>query len=143
MMKYVGFDGGHSIYELGLDSDLVLFFDCLRAYGEQAHPEQGWSLLKDRLYRRYLRLEELDKALTLMEQAQQIFAQHTGTAPPASSKTRVFGKGVPASAAFLASTKAVPMFGWPANGISRDGVNMRTQAVCDEPLGGKTNVVSL
>ncbi|MGD7458487.1 hypothetical protein [Ralstonia pseudosolanacearum] len=76
MMKYVGFDGGHSIYELGLDSDLVLFFDCLRAYGEQAHPEQGWSLLTDRLYRRYLRLEELDKALTLMEKAQQIFAQH-------------------------------------------------------------------
>ena len=76
MMKYVGFDGGHSIYELGLDSDLVLFFDCLRAYGEQAHPEQGWSLLTDRLYRRYLRLEELDKALTLMEKAHQIFAQH-------------------------------------------------------------------
>jgi hypothetical protein len=54
---------------------MVLFFDCLSDYAEQGHPEQDWSLLTDRLYRRYLRREELDKASALMEQARQIFAQ--------------------------------------------------------------------
>ncbi|MGN5479978.1 hypothetical protein ACTMU2_33565 [Cupriavidus basilensis] len=54
---------------------MVLFFECLRIYAEQEHPDQDWSLLTDRLYRRYLRLEELDKASSLMEKARQIFAQ--------------------------------------------------------------------
>ncbi len=54
---------------------MVLFFECLKTYAEQGHPEQDWSLLTDRLYRRYLRQEELDEALLLMEQAHQIFAE--------------------------------------------------------------------
>ncbi|WP_343675900.1 hypothetical protein [Paraburkholderia heleia] len=53
---------------------MMLFFDCLKTYAEQDHPEQDWSLLTDRLYRRYLRREEIDKASTLMEQVRQIFA---------------------------------------------------------------------
>ncbi|WP_175655216.1 hypothetical protein [Burkholderia ambifaria] len=75
-MRHIGFDGGHSIYELGPSSDVILFFECLKTYAEQAHPDQDWSLLTDRLYRRYLRREELDKAAALMEQARQIFMQH-------------------------------------------------------------------
>jgi hypothetical protein len=54
----------------------VLFCDCLRAYVEQEHPSRDWSLLTDRLYRCYLRREELDDASALMEQARQIFAGH-------------------------------------------------------------------
>lgn len=73
-MRKIGFHGGHTIYELGPAPDMMLFFDCLKTYAEQDHPEQDWSLLTDRLYRRYLRREELDKASTLMEQVRQIFA---------------------------------------------------------------------
>ncbi|WP_324251753.1 hypothetical protein [Paraburkholderia gardini] len=53
---------------------MVLFFDCLRTYAEQAYPEQDWGLLTDRLYRRYLRLDELEAASALMEQVRQLFA---------------------------------------------------------------------
>lgn len=74
-MRKIGFHGGHSIYELGPASDMVLFFACLRDYAEQDHPEQDWSLLTDRLYRRYLRQEELEPALALMVQAREIFAE--------------------------------------------------------------------
>lgn len=73
-MRKIGFHGGHTIYELGPAPDMMLFFDCLKTYAEQDHPEQDWSLLTDRLYRRYLRREEIDKASTLMEQVRQIFA---------------------------------------------------------------------
>jgi hypothetical protein len=38
------------------------------------HSEQDWSLLSDRLYKRYLRLNELDAALILMEEVRKIFA---------------------------------------------------------------------
>ena len=74
-MRRIGFSGGSSICELGPAPDVKLFFACLKAYAEQAHPEEDWSLLTDRLYRRYLRLEDLDKASALMEQARQIFAE--------------------------------------------------------------------
>jgi hypothetical protein len=37
----------------------------------------------------------------------------------------------------------VPTLGWPANGISRVRVKMRTRAVCAGSSGGRTNVVSL
>ncbi|WP_459625350.1 hypothetical protein [Burkholderia sp. 3C] len=54
---------------------MMLFFGCLKTYAEQAHPERDWRLLTDRLYRRYLRLDELEDALLLMEQARRIFAE--------------------------------------------------------------------
>ncbi|WP_082079831.1 hypothetical protein [Cupriavidus basilensis] len=74
-MRKIGFHGGHSIYELGPAPDVALFFGCLKTYAENDHQEQDWSLLTDRLYRRYLRREELDETLALMEQVRQIFAQ--------------------------------------------------------------------
>ncbi|MBR7963041.1 hypothetical protein [Burkholderia latens] len=74
-MRRIGFSGGSSICELGPVPDVALFFECLKVYAEQKHPEQNWSLLTDRLYRRYLRLEELDQASALMEKAKQLFAQ--------------------------------------------------------------------
>src|SRR5439155_5536670 len=42
----------------------------------------------------------------------------------------------------LASTQAVPIVGWPANGISECGVKMRTRAAWAGFSGGSTNVVS-
>ena len=79
-MKNVGFHGGSSICELGPSADVVLFFDCLNAYAAKPHPEKNWSLLTDRLYRRYLKQDELDEASALMKNAKDIF----GSVPSAS-----------------------------------------------------------
>lgn len=62
-MKRVGFQGGSSIFELGVASDMVCFFSVLREKVEFSECE---LLLLDRLYRRYLRLEELGEAAMLM-----------------------------------------------------------------------------
>ena len=42
----------------------------------------------------------------------------------------------------VASTHAVPMVGWPANGTSRAGVKIRTRAAQSGRVGGSRNVVS-
>ena len=72
-MRVIGFTGGGSLCELGSAIDVQLFFDCLGTYVARKHPEQDWSLLTDRLYQRYLRLEDLDSASALMAQVKQIF----------------------------------------------------------------------
>lgn len=73
-MRLIGLDGGHTTYELGPVSDVVLFFSCLDLLAKRARPERDWSLLTDRLYRRYLRLDELTQAGELMELAREVFA---------------------------------------------------------------------
>ena len=64
------------------------------------------------------------------------------TSPAFSSKIIVSVSARPCVAFSLASTKAVPIFGWPANGNSARGVKMRTCAVWAGSCGGSTNVVS-
>ncbi len=73
-MRLFGFHGGSSIRELGSVSDMVLFFECINFYAAKKYPETDWSLLTDRLYRRYLRLEELDEAVKLMSKVKEIFS---------------------------------------------------------------------
>ncbi|MFY1843181.1 hypothetical protein ACOTEK_16695 [Achromobacter xylosoxidans] len=73
-MRKIGFDGGHTVYELGPVSDVVLFFECLSSFVVSQYPDQDWSLLTDRLYRRYLRREELERSFALMERARSIFS---------------------------------------------------------------------
>lgn len=74
-MKNVGFHGGSSICELGPSADVALFFECLDAYAAKHHPEKNWSLLTDRLYRRYLKQDELDEASTMMSSAKEVFGR--------------------------------------------------------------------
>jgi hypothetical protein len=73
-MRTIGFFAGHSAFELGSTSDMILFFNCLNAF--VMHKQQGrdWSLLSDRLYRRYIPQQNADEALELMQRAQQVFA---------------------------------------------------------------------
>jgi hypothetical protein len=78
-MKIVGLIGGSSLCELGPTTDIQLFFDCLDTHVVQKTPERDWSLLTDRLYRRYLRLEELDTASMLMFEVNQVFASLPST----------------------------------------------------------------
>ena len=71
----IGFTGGARIVELGTDSDMRLFFDCILYYVPPKYPDQNWSLITDRLYRRYLKLEELDTAVALMKLVEKEFKQ--------------------------------------------------------------------
>lgn len=60
--------------ELGSVTDVRFFFDCLNVYVVSKHSQQNWSLISDRLYKRYSRLHGLDAALTLMEQVKEEFS---------------------------------------------------------------------
>src|SRR5437868_11039132 len=66
-MSCVGFHGGSSICELGEAGDVILFFRFIEKYAVQRHSDLDWSILTDRLYRRYLRAEDLDFACRLMK----------------------------------------------------------------------------
>ncbi|WP_282876579.1 hypothetical protein [Pseudomonas peli] len=78
-MRKIGFDGGHTVYELGPVSDVVLFFECLNSFVVNQDQDQDWSLLTDRLYRRYLRRDELERSSALMERARGIFSTMPST----------------------------------------------------------------
>ncbi|OCG43897.1 hypothetical protein A9G28_03560 [Gilliamella sp. Fer1-1] len=75
MSEDTGFCGGSSIFALGTDSDMKLFFDCISYYLLPKYPKEDWSILTDRLYRRYLKLEELDTAESLMKLVEEEFKQ--------------------------------------------------------------------
>ncbi|CBJ49652.1 hypothethical protein [Ralstonia solanacearum PSI07] len=74
-MGIIGFLGGSSLVELGPVSDVVLFFDCVRAFTAWKYPDRDWSLLTDRLYQRYIRLEDLDVACSLMKEVEKLFSE--------------------------------------------------------------------
>ena len=71
-MKIIGLDGGHTVYELGPVSDVQLFFDCIQECVAPRSPDGDWTLLTDRLYRRYLRQAELESASVLMDRARTV-----------------------------------------------------------------------
>ncbi|WP_226980529.1 hypothetical protein [Xanthomonas sp. LMG 12459] len=62
----IGINGGHTTYDLGTPSDVVLFFDCINAFVVRKYHGKEWGLLTDRLYRRYLRLDDLERCSELM-----------------------------------------------------------------------------
>lgn len=66
-MKRVGFQGGSSIFELGIASDMVCFFSVIR---EKVELSGSDLLILDRLFRRYLRLEDLMEATIFMLRSQ-------------------------------------------------------------------------
>lgn len=85
--KIIGFTGGGSICELGPAADVQLFFDCLSTYVVKKDQERDWSVLTDRLYRRYLRASELDAACALMQRAHEVFAELPNFAPQLRGRT--------------------------------------------------------
>jgi hypothetical protein len=74
-MRTIGITGGVSISELGPIADVRAFFDCIEEFAVKTTPKEDWSVLTDRLYRRYLRRDEVNLAKERMAQAQAIFAK--------------------------------------------------------------------
>lgn len=73
-MRNIGFSGGGFTGQVGTVNDAILFFDCVNYFGLRARPDMDWSLLTDRLYRRYIPLEDTQKSQALMDELQRIFA---------------------------------------------------------------------
>lgn len=69
----IGFHGGNSIWELGSWQDMVVFFACLDRLAGPSLSETGRLVLFDRLFKRYLRPEDLDEAVSAMTIARQHF----------------------------------------------------------------------
>ncbi len=57
-MSNVGFHGGSSIFDMGGSKAMTAFFDVIRAQLSLSH-EPSTTLLTDRLYRRYVRREDV------------------------------------------------------------------------------------
>jgi len=53
----------------------VFFFECLDYFVVNRYSEWDWSLLTDRLYRRYLRIDELEPVGELMREVKKIFSK--------------------------------------------------------------------
>lgn len=73
-MRKIGFLGGSSLCELGPISDVDLFFYCIREFAIPKFPERNWNIIIDRLYRRYLRLDELSAAMMMMDNVREVFS---------------------------------------------------------------------
>lgn len=73
-MHTIGLTGGSSLCELGTVADVSMFFECIRIFVLPAYPSHDWTLVTERLYKRYLDLHELDQASMLLCQAKEIFS---------------------------------------------------------------------
>jgi hypothetical protein len=72
-VKEIGFSGGNSTWGIGTAVEVQAFFDCLQAHVVSRYPLQEWHLLTDRLYKRYLRTDEVERTVELMRLVQQVF----------------------------------------------------------------------
>lgn len=62
-MKLVGFQGGSSVFELGVTTDMYCFFSLIK---ERIGLDEREKFLVDRLFRKYLRFDGLDNATALI-----------------------------------------------------------------------------
>ena len=74
-MKTVGLAGGSSLCELGPAADVELFFECIHSFAVPKWTVSEANLLTDRLYRRYLRENEVEPASLLMRDLRLIFSR--------------------------------------------------------------------
>jgi len=73
MNKMVGLYGGHSIYPLGPANDVAAFFKSIDRFVPEALSPGKFDLITDRLFRRYLKQSELDRASQLMDSIKDAF----------------------------------------------------------------------
>ncbi len=64
-VRHVGLAAGQRLMQLGTVPDVHLFFSCI-PHAAVNHQDKSWEVIFDRLYRRYLRPEDLDPAASLM-----------------------------------------------------------------------------
>ncbi|KQG95747.1 hypothetical protein APC57_06270 [Acinetobacter baumannii] len=63
----VGFSGGYDMYVSGTSSEIQKFFDAIKNLALATPNDMDWSLVLDRLYKRYVRIEDIDRTKQIME----------------------------------------------------------------------------
>ncbi len=72
MNDNIGFMAGADVYRLGLEADVALFFDAINLLVIPKCPGRRWSVITDRLYKRYVAEQDLPEAQELMNVAQDV-----------------------------------------------------------------------
>lgn len=72
-MKIIGIAGGSSLCELGPAADVQLFFECIQSFAVSQMTWIETSLLTDRLYKRYLRENEIEQTFSAMQHLKEVF----------------------------------------------------------------------
>lgn len=72
-MYKVGFTGGSSIVEVGSANGMNAFFALIRESTRRS-PERDWSLISDRLFKRYVRQEDLQSTKRDLEDIRALFS---------------------------------------------------------------------
>lgn len=62
--------GGNAMIEVGTGAQMKFFFDSLRYYTNKLDPDTNYSLVLDRLYKRYLKPKEFEVAEVLLAKIQ-------------------------------------------------------------------------
>jgi len=73
-MRMIGFSGGALMSELGSVEDMKLFFYCIEKFVINTD-ESKWDIIANRFYRNYLKIDELESAELLMDEAELIFSE--------------------------------------------------------------------
>lgn len=71
--KIVGYRGGSSFFQLCYKEDMEAFFKIINDYVITNYPEENFSLITKDLYRKYIKLKDLEKSLDLMKKIQLEF----------------------------------------------------------------------
>lgn len=79
-MRKIAFYGGNAVGELGSVSDAVLFFDCIKSFAEFERPDLDWTVLTDKLFRRYIDVQSVEQAKARMDEAKTLFGRTPATA---------------------------------------------------------------
>ncbi|MCC7633269.1 hypothetical protein [Stenotrophomonas rhizophila] len=77
-MSKVGFNGGSTLFNLGCAQAVAAFFSLIRAY-TKPFPDRDWSLVTDRLYRRYVRQEDVALTRELLIEVSELFSKINST----------------------------------------------------------------
>lgn len=73
-MSNVGFKGGSSLFDMGSPRAMSAFFDVICAH-QNLSQEGSMSLLADRLYKRYVRREDVEMTRILLRKVKELFAE--------------------------------------------------------------------
>lgn len=71
----IGASGGGYFGDIGTKVEMKIFFNAIAKYSRIYDQYTDYDLILDRLYKRYLKLEELSTATTLLNRIKDIFAK--------------------------------------------------------------------
>lgn len=72
-MSTVGFRGGNSLFDLGSSQAMTAFLELIRAQ-PQLLANTGCDLVTDRLYRRYVRREDVESTRQILDKVKEVFS---------------------------------------------------------------------